>query len=323
MADLAARGHLAGTSRTDMMAKELTAHRPAHHPPGEPCSTGSKNACLRRPATSIILGQNNMLNGVCSAGSACTAPMKKLKRSLHHEAVAWTGRRALAAGFTLLEVVVVIALMALIMLALGSALRTFGATDQRLQQRKERAEDVRLWGQFLRQTLGQVVMPPPTVAPLEPVNTVRASGKASSPTGTASQPLFDAKPQSLRWIGLMPANFGTHGKHAFLLSTRPSPDGTRELVLWFMPWNGSATFPDMNGAAYRTIATQVQDFKLAYGDERPSQPLWSDVWDDPSRLPSRTKIELVTQTQTWPMLVVRMRPLAGSSRTGGFTIGGG
>lgn len=305
-----------------MMAGELPAHRPGRQYTGEPHGARPTYARIGWPATRINVGQFDTLNAACPDGRACTARRRNLDKYLCQKTWAPTRKRASSAGFTLLEVVVVIALMALIMLALGSALRTFGATDQRLQQRKERAEDVRLWGQFLRQTLGQVVMPPPTGAPLQSGNPVRASGNTSSPIGTASPLLFDAGPQSLRWIGLMPANFGAHGKHAFLLSTRPSPDGMRELVLWFMPWNGSANFPDMNGAAYRTIATQVQSFTLAYGDERASERLWSDAWDDPSRLPSRAKIELVTQTQTWPMLVVRMRPLAGSSRTGGFTIGG-
>ena len=67
-------------------------------------------------------------------------------------------RRATPAhwGFTLIEVLVVISLLSLLMLAMGSALRTTAQTEERVDQRLQRTDEIRVASGFLRSVLGRV-----------------------------------------------------------------------------------------------------------------------------------------------------------------------
>ena len=73
-------------------------------------------------------------------------------------------------GFTLMEVLVVMSLLSLVMLALGSSLRTIAQTEERIDQRLSRADEMRIAVSFLRSTLGRVsarkVTPPPPATEL-------------------------------------------------------------------------------------------------------------------------------------------------------------
>ena len=53
------------------------------------------------------------------------------------------GRRREARGFTLLEIVVVMALLSLVMLGLGASLRSFASTETRIDARLERMQEQR------------------------------------------------------------------------------------------------------------------------------------------------------------------------------------
>ena len=59
-------------------------------------------------------------------------------------------------GFTLVEVLVVLSLLSLVMLAMGSALRTTAQTEERVDQRLQRADEMRVTTGFLRYILGRV-----------------------------------------------------------------------------------------------------------------------------------------------------------------------
>ena len=59
-------------------------------------------------------------------------------------------------GFTLIEVLVVMTLLSLVVLALGSALRTTAQTEERVDQRLARNDDVRVVTGFLQSVLGRI-----------------------------------------------------------------------------------------------------------------------------------------------------------------------
>lgn len=59
-------------------------------------------------------------------------------------------------GFTLVELLVVITLLSLVMLALGSALRTTAQTEERVDRRMLRTDELRVANGFLRSVLGRV-----------------------------------------------------------------------------------------------------------------------------------------------------------------------
>ncbi len=61
-------------------------------------------------------------------------------------------------GFTLVELLVVISLLSLVMLAMASALRTTAQTEERVDARLRKVDDLRTTDGFLRSVLGRVSM---------------------------------------------------------------------------------------------------------------------------------------------------------------------
>ena len=96
------------------------------------------------------------------------------------------GRPVPAAGFTLVEVLIALALLSLLMLVLVGAMRAMGQTEERVEQRIDQADRTRVATGFLRDVLGQ--------ASARPVTRPQAQPGA----------LFEATPETLAWVGVMP-----------------------------------------------------------------------------------------------------------------------
>ena len=77
-------------------------------------------------------------------------------------------------GFTLVGLLVVLTLLSLVMLAMGSALRTTAQTEERVDQRLQRTDEMRVASGFLREILGRIsarkVMPTAMVLQTDSIN---------------------------------------------------------------------------------------------------------------------------------------------------------
>ena len=61
------------------------------------------------------------------------------------------GRKAsLSGGFTLVEMLVALTLMSLVMLGMASAIRTMAQTEERIDVRVDRADEMRVASGFIR-----------------------------------------------------------------------------------------------------------------------------------------------------------------------------
>ena len=106
-------------------------------------------------------------------------------------------RRSRAHGFTLLELLVVMALLSVVMLALGSALRTIAQSEERIDRRLVRADEFRVASAFIRTTLERV-----------------SARKVVAPATPGGSPLlFAAASDAVAWVGIMPARYGAGGRH--------------------------------------------------------------------------------------------------------------
>ena len=203
-------------------------------------------------------------------------------------------------GFTLLEVLVVMALLSIIMLAMMSALRSVGQGSDRVQERLQRLDDQRVSVAFLRSVLGRV-----------------SGRQVVRPVGTG--PLFEGAADHVAWVGVMPARHGFGGRFFFRLGMEPASQG-QALVLRFVPWADQSEFPDWSSAAFQTIFANVQSVVLRYED--PRQPsvaqAWVPIWKPVDELPSTISIALQGEGLLLEMLVVPMRLLPASDpRLGG------
>ena len=205
-------------------------------------------------------------------------------------------RTALSSGFTLIEVLVVMSLLSLVMLAMGSALRTTAQTEERVDQRLQRTDELRVADGFLRSILGRVAarkVPPPVEQ-------------------GASQFIFNAQPSQLTWVGVMPARYGAGGRHHFRLQLQGSTAGQQALVLQFTPWLDDTLPPDWGQASSHVLVQNVQSLALQYEDAQPEPPVWTPQWTVPDRLPQRAMLLLQTGAGPWPAIVIPLRLLPGS-----------
>jgi general secretion pathway protein J len=203
-------------------------------------------------------------------------------------------------GFTLIEVLIALSLLSLLMLVLTGAMASMGQTEERVEARIQAADDYRAAVDLLRDVLGRVS-----------ARRVR-SLNADTP---AEMPFFDAGPDALAWIGVMPARYGTGGRHYLRLGVEPGADGVGQLVLRFSPWTGEPTFANWGQAHAQVLAAPVTALTLGY--QEPASGQWSPVWPPPglpfnelppSRLPSAVTLQIDGPAPAWPPLVAAVAP---------------
>ena len=210
-------------------------------------------------------------------------------------------------GFTLLELLVVMALLSGVMLALGASMRTMARTEERIDARLARTDEFRVATSFIRSTLGRVSARR-VVAVLEP----------------GARPfLFAGEPNGVAWVGVMPARHGAGGRYFFRLAVEQR-NGVPSLAIRFAPWADVPQFPDWSQADVRVLASGVRAFSIRYEDVRVNPPAWTDGWTIADRLPEHLVIALESDSGVWPDLVVPLRVLSGSDprRSGGAVFGG-
>jgi general secretion pathway protein J len=200
-----------------------------------------------------------------------------------------------SAGFTLVELLVAMALLSLLMLGMASALRSMAQTEERVDSRLEQADEFRVATGFLDTVLGRVSVRKTTALLKE----------GESPY------LFSGRQDEMAWLGIMPARHGAGGRTFFRLRLEPV-EGGGALVISFLPWDGSSAFPDWSKAQSRVLVHGATSLALAYEDARRPVPEWVPLWTSPDGLPERVRIELGTQSGAWPMWIVPMRFLPAS-----------
>lgn len=208
-------------------------------------------------------------------------------------------------GMTLVEVVVALAVLSLVVLVLGASLRSMAQSSQRIDERVDVIDEMRVATGFLRELLGRVAE-------------VRVA-----PPGQGL--LFAAAADELAWVAVMPARYGAAGRHHFRLAVEARDDGSAALVLRYAPWAGDAVFPDWSGAEARVLVPQVTRFALHYGGDG-VQAGWLPTWPPPEsraeRLPPRLRLDVATATQVWPPVIVPLRVASARGGGGGFVVGG-
>lgn len=219
-------------------------------------------------------------------------------------------------GFTLVEILVAVSLLSVIMVALGSALRTVAQTETRVDHRAQRMDDMRATVRLLRQIVGRI------------------SGRKVTPPdgqGGAAVPLR-ALPSSLEWVGIMPARPGVGGRYFFRLQVESGPAGA-ELVLRYVPWTPEArVLPDWSQAGQRVLGRGISSLTVqAEGRSPPGQGSgpgirprgWVEGWPVTDYLPERIRLQLADEDGLWPPIVITVFALTQGAGIGdGFTLGG-
>ena len=205
-----------------------------------------------------------------------------------------------AQGFTLLELIVALLLLALMSALLYGSLSLSANSWDRGEAKAQQASDMRLTQEFLRQALS-----------------------AQHPLlfhKVADQPLyFLGANDSLSFAAALPARAGG-GVYYFRLTLMPAGETSRLTLARLWPDYGATTLPEFQDAEKSVLADDVAALRFAYFGRDPdtnaaaATPTWRDRWDDPHILPMLIRMEVKpAKGAAWPPLIVepRIAPEAG------------
>lgn len=188
-------------------------------------------------------------------------------------------------GFTLVEVLIALTLMATLMVGLVAALATFGQTGSRLEERSLASDDARLVQGFLRQSLGA------------------ASARQHARDGDLAQASwFVGEANQLEWLGLMPARHGVGGLSHLRLRVEGGREHTR-LMLDYRPYEG-----DDAGATAVEYSHQLAEgqISLEFAYRALGQDEWQSAWQEASVLPGHVLVRVQDDKLVWPELIVNI-----------------
>lgn len=232
--------------------------------------------------------------------------------------------RPRATGFTLVEAMVALVVLALISLALTSATRTLGDAQQRLAAAAQTDDRQVATARLLQTLLGQAVRDnytPGRDEPGWPQRRIR----------------FAVNPQSIEWVGIMPARPAMGGMTQFRLALEPGPHPSQpqRLVLRHRPHQPAdgVRFAPWDDASAEILLDDVQELRIRVRGPRPAgwsinQP-WHDAWRDdwPATVrdvPAAVRLDISDARGPWPPLFVAMYATPPSaSGLGRAVVGGG
>ncbi|MBK1641828.1 general secretion pathway protein GspJ [Chromatium okenii] len=218
-------------------------------------------------------------------------------------------------GFTLVELLIALALISLITLLLFSGLRLGSRAWEAVDAAAERTTAVRLAHGFLTRTLSQLRV---TTVTLETTAVTVFAGDHDRLEFAA--PLSEHVGSGGLYV--LRLTLETHAGTPMLLVTRwlLHPEilhGTDDVPAW-EPLSADAA-PDLaqlpiemdaaDGAFGRTpLLATVDTFQLSYYGiaDGETEPAWRDDWLEQPHLPLLLRIRLTSPTQAWPELVIAL-----------------
>jgi general secretion pathway protein J len=218
-------------------------------------------------------------------------------------------------GFTLVELLIALVLLAIILVLLFSGLRLGSRAWEGVDTVSERVSDLRVARNFIEQMLRQT----------RPV-TLMFDG--------AAMPVFAGEPSRLELVAPLSEHVGIPGLYVLRLALEDAGNGQRlVLTRWLLhpevleggdewpEWEpmiessgiGDDSGPfdqDLAAGAYgRTVLLPtVERFELAYFGtaEGETEPAWQEEWLDQPRLPVRVRLDLTTPVQSWAVGLVAL-----------------
>ncbi|MBK6744351.1 MAG: prepilin-type N-terminal cleavage/methylation domain-containing protein [Hydrogenophilales bacterium] len=187
-------------------------------------------------------------------------------------------------GFTLLELMIGLALLGMLLLLLFGALRLGSRSWDAGEARLSSASSQTVVAGFLRRRLSRVY----------PLRFKRAEGQALA---------FEGEPTALRFAGRIPTRQGIAGLHLLALELESD-----ELILrWSLPGAEVVDFSGLDGTEKTVVLRGVKDVAWSYfgAMEAEADPVWQDVWHSDKNLPVMIRLTLTpTEGKPWPEIVV-------------------
>jgi general secretion pathway protein J len=197
-------------------------------------------------------------------------------------------------GFTLVELTVALALMAMLAAVLFGALSLAARSWDAGEGKVDEVAGMRQAESYLREQL----------AALYPQ---RLRKSAEVPL------LFAGEREELRYAAALPARVAEGGVYFFRLALVRDDDQARLVQQRVLPDVAATTEPEFRDAQQSVLAERIAELKVSYFGRDPNAsdadaPTWRDRWDDRNRLPLLVRVEVKpVDREPWPPLVVEPR----------------
>jgi len=210
--------------------------------------------------------------------------------------------RLRAGGFTLIELMVALALFAIIASILFGSLRLAGRSADAGEEKAQASSGMRLASDYLREQLASQ-------------HPQRMRKMLEFPI------LFGGTGEELRFAATLPGRVGVGGMWYYKLSlaNAPGKQQTALVLSRVMPDLDGLSLPGFNDAERSVLADDIKSLKVEYlGRDRgvalDQAPTWRNTWEDTQLLPVLVRIEVVpVRGDPWPPILVapRAAPEAG------------
>lgn len=191
-----------------------------------------------------------------------------------------------AAGFTLVEVMVSLAVLSLILLATVSALRTFANTQGSLERKISRVDEIRSVSSFLRDALQA------NIASTEERRSSLSLGGDGGQSG-----FFLGSPNSVEWKA--PMVFGEGEGGVFLV--RLALEEGQLVLRWQRPAvQNENDSPEWRGTPRRVVIENVDEFSVGYRLQ------YDEAWQEGIYLeeaPVMLRLAIKSSGRYWPDLI--------------------
>ena len=202
------------------------------------------------------------------------------------------------AGFTLLEVLAALMLLAFLLVGVYSGIHTATHTVHAGQARIEQFDQVRAAQRFVRSELAQALAQP------------IAHDDHGLPL------FFSGSAREMRFVAPLPGYLGRLGPQLQQLKLVPDEDGSLRLEASFaiLPPDGSKPQP-LGDAQVLLAGIHSGGFDYRGRDRQGRPGDWQDDWQDGHRLPSLVSIQLTLDGgRDWPTLQTPLRVNATATR---------
>ncbi len=191
-------------------------------------------------------------------------------------------------GFTLVEVVVSLAILSLVLLGTVTGLRTLGNTQMALERVTQRADEVRTVSSFLRDLMESAVVG-------------SGSGGLTLGGGSREATYFRTGDGFVEWKTNLLFGESYGGTHV----VRIAKEGDQLMLRWLEPTETSLNSRKWEKSPSRPLVNELEEFSMALRPEYDKD--WVQNWRDSANAPALVRFQIKAAGRYWPDLIMQVQ----------------